>query len=108
MLTSSDALNGFSPNGRWFGDKQTGFQQPESSILKRNPVELDFISPAVGSFAPNANAFGDREQTLQFLAPPTIILADRNELDTISVFIKIGFILGSQSSSQIQPKHTAK
>ena len=55
----------FNPNGRWYGEKETGLARPpRQNVIKRQPVSLDFVSPTTGSFSPNANWFGEKQKGL--------------------------------------------
>lgn len=55
----------FNPNGGWYGEKATGLAEPpKPNKIKRQPVTLDYISPASGTFSPNNNWFGEAETGL--------------------------------------------
>ena len=75
-LQNSDIYNNFNPNGKWYGEKQTDLLTSKVNILKRNPVQLEFVSPSVGSFAPNGRAFG--EKTTGLLTYPNYVVQNRN------------------------------
>jgi len=77
-LQSSAINNEFSPNGKWYGEKQRDLLTPKINILKRNPVELEFVSPSIGSFTPNGRAYGDKIMGL--MTEPNYVIRDRPQI----------------------------